>query len=93
MAARELVPQVTFKTRVRDESVDGPNPFRWEDVTSQQIFGGWTLIFFEKSFIFFSSLKSLKTLLYTLSNIESTFEFVCDLTRSGVLLERTLSRF
>jgi peroxiredoxin len=24
------LPQVTFKTRVRDESVGGPNPFRWE---------------------------------------------------------------
>lgn len=23
------VPSVVFKTRVRDESVDGPNPFRW----------------------------------------------------------------
>ncbi|MGH1357166.1 MAG: peroxiredoxin [Burkholderiaceae bacterium] len=46
MAARETVPQVTFKTRVRDESVDGPNPFRWEDVTSQQIFGGRKVIVF-----------------------------------------------
>ncbi|MGY9004120.1 MAG: redoxin family protein, partial [Rhodospirillales bacterium] len=34
------VPQVTFKTRVRDESVDGPNPFRWQDVTSDEIFSG-----------------------------------------------------
>jgi thioredoxin-dependent peroxiredoxin len=34
------VPEVTFKTRVRDESVDGPNPFRWQDVTSSEIFDG-----------------------------------------------------
>jgi peroxiredoxin len=34
------VPSVTFKTRVRDESVDGPNPFRWQDRTSDEIFNG-----------------------------------------------------
>lgn len=34
------VPQVVFKTRVRDESVEGPNPYRWQDVTSDEIFKG-----------------------------------------------------
>lgn len=32
------VPNVTFKTRVRDESIGGSNPFRWQDVTSADIF-------------------------------------------------------
>jgi thioredoxin-dependent peroxiredoxin len=33
------VPQnVIFKTRVRDESVGGSNPFRWEDVKSKDLF-------------------------------------------------------
>ena len=33
------VPQnVVFKTRVRDESVGGPNPYRWEDVKSGDLF-------------------------------------------------------
>jgi len=32
------VPNVTFKTRVRDETVEGPNPFRWQEVTSADIF-------------------------------------------------------
>jgi peroxiredoxin len=32
------IPSVTFKTRVRDESLGGDNPFRWQDVTSQEIF-------------------------------------------------------
>lgn len=31
-------PNVTFKTRVRDESVEGPNPFRWQDMTSDDLF-------------------------------------------------------
>jgi thioredoxin-dependent peroxiredoxin len=34
------VPEVTFKTRVRDESIGGDNPFRWQDVTSDEVFKG-----------------------------------------------------
>ena len=34
------VPSVIFKTRVRDESVGGPNPFRWQDVSSDELFAG-----------------------------------------------------
>jgi peroxiredoxin len=37
---QEKVPNVVFKTRVRDESVEGPNPYRWQDKTSEEIFGG-----------------------------------------------------
>jgi peroxiredoxin len=33
MAVVKRVPDVTFKTRVRDESIGGPNPYRWEDKT------------------------------------------------------------
>lgn len=40
------VPQVTFKTRVRDESVGGDNPYRWQDVTSDEIFNGKTVVVF-----------------------------------------------
>ncbi len=29
------VPKVVFKTRVRDESVGGPNPYRWQDVSTR----------------------------------------------------------
>ena len=32
------VPSVVFKTRVRDESAGGDNPFRWEDRTTQDYF-------------------------------------------------------
>jgi thioredoxin-dependent peroxiredoxin len=35
-----LVPAVVFKTRVRDERVGGDNPYRWQDVGSDEIFGG-----------------------------------------------------
>ena len=32
------VPTVTFKTRVRDESIGGENPFKWQDVSTSEIF-------------------------------------------------------
>ena len=41
-----IVPAVVFKTRVRDESVGGPNPFRWQDVNSYEYFGGKRVIVF-----------------------------------------------
>jgi peroxiredoxin len=40
------VPTVTFKTRVRDESVGGPNPYRWQDVKSDEIFRGKRVVVF-----------------------------------------------
>jgi peroxiredoxin len=32
------VPDVILKTRVRDESLEGPNPFRWQDVRTGALF-------------------------------------------------------
>ncbi|UVO52939.1 peroxiredoxin [Sphingomonas sp. SUN039] len=40
------VPNVTLKTRVRDESVEGPNPFRWQDVATHDIFAGKRIVIF-----------------------------------------------
>jgi len=40
------VPDVTFKTRVRDETVEGPNPYRWQDRTSDEIFSGRRVVVF-----------------------------------------------
>lgn len=46
MSTPSHVPDVTFKTRVRDESVGGPNPFRWQDVTSDDLFKGKKVVLF-----------------------------------------------
>jgi len=46
MSAVTRVPNVTFKTRVRDESVAGDNPYRWEDKTTGDIFGGKRVVVF-----------------------------------------------
>ncbi|MCA1494271.1 peroxiredoxin [Sinorhizobium alkalisoli] len=40
------VPAVTFRTRVRDESVGGSNPFRWQDVGSDHYFAGKRVVLF-----------------------------------------------
>jgi len=32
------IPHVIFKTRVRDDSLGGDNPFRWQDVASEEVF-------------------------------------------------------
>lgn len=40
------VPAVTFKTRVRDESIGGDNPFRWQDMTSDDYFKGKRVVLF-----------------------------------------------
>lgn len=42
----KTVPQVTFNTRVRDESIDGPNPFKWEDKTTNDYFAGKKVVVF-----------------------------------------------
>jgi len=46
MAVIEHVPDVVFKTRVRDESVGGSNPYRWQDLTTQDIFAGKKVVVF-----------------------------------------------
>jgi peroxiredoxin len=46
MAVVEHVPHVVFKTRVRDESVEGPNPYRWQDLTTEDIFAGKKVVVF-----------------------------------------------
>ena len=45
-AIDQKVPNVVFKTRVRDESVEGPNPYSWQDTTTQDLFSGKRVIVF-----------------------------------------------
>lgn len=44
--AEQQVPNVVFKTRVRDESIGGDNPFKWQDVTTKDIFAGKRIVVF-----------------------------------------------
>jgi len=40
------VPDVVFKTRVRDKSIPGPNPYRWQDVHTDELFKGKRVVVF-----------------------------------------------
>jgi thioredoxin-dependent peroxiredoxin len=42
----QQVPDVVFKTRVRDESVEGPNPYKWQDTNTKDIFAGKRVVVF-----------------------------------------------
>lgn len=46
MKRGQRLPDVTFKTRVRDETIEGPNPYRWEDKTTEYYFAGKRVILF-----------------------------------------------
>ncbi len=40
------VPRTTFKTRVRNDALGGPNPFEWKDLASDDIFKGKKVVAF-----------------------------------------------
>ncbi|MER9185006.1 peroxiredoxin [Mesorhizobium sp. M0185] len=46
MTVQKKVPFVTFLTRVHDKSVQGPNPYRWQEKTSDDYFAGKRVILF-----------------------------------------------
>ncbi len=41
-----MVPNVTFKTRVRNDALGGPNPFEWKSLSTDEIFKGKKVIVF-----------------------------------------------
>ncbi|GGC41516.1 peroxiredoxin [Novosphingobium marinum] len=43
---RKHIPDVTLKTRVRDESIGGSNPFRWQDLNVRDEFAGRRVVVF-----------------------------------------------
>lgn len=40
------VPQVVFKTRVRNDELGGPNPFEWKDLTTAEVFANKNVVIF-----------------------------------------------
>jgi peroxiredoxin len=42
----DQLPHTVFKTRVRDDSIEGPNPFRWQDMTTGDYFEGKRVVLF-----------------------------------------------
>jgi peroxiredoxin len=46
MSVGKTIPPVTFKFRVRDESIGGDNPYRWQNVTTNELFKGKKVLIF-----------------------------------------------
>jgi len=63
------VPEVTFHTRVRDESIKGPNPYRWQDVTTADLFAGKRVVVFSLPGAFTPTCST-----YQLPGYDSKFE-------------------
>ena len=40
------IPQASFKTRVRNDALEGDNPFEWKELTSDGVFGGKRAVLF-----------------------------------------------
>ncbi|EGG99683.1 Peroxiredoxin family protein/glutaredoxin [gamma proteobacterium IMCC2047] len=40
------IPNVVFKTRVRNEALGGPNPFEWKDLSTDEIFKNKNVVLF-----------------------------------------------
>ncbi|GAA6179106.1 MULTISPECIES: peroxiredoxin [unclassified Shimia] len=68
------VPNVVFKTRVRDEAIGGPNPFRWQDMTSNDYFKGKRVILFSLPGAFTPTCST-----YQLPGFEDNFDKFQDL--------------
>ena len=69
-----VVPAVIFKTRVRDESIEGPNPYRWQDVNSYDYFAGKRVILFSLPGAFTPTCST-----YQLPGFEQNFQAFKDL--------------
>ena len=67
-AEGKRVPNVVFRTRVRDESVGGDNPYRWEDVQSKDLFKRKRVVLFSLPGAFTPTCST-----YQLPNFEKLF--------------------
>ena len=63
-----IVPDVIFKTRVRDETIEGDNPYKWKDKTSDEYFKGSKVILFSLTGAFTPTCST-----YQLPNFEKLF--------------------
>lgn len=69
-------PCVVFQTRVRDENIEGPNPFRWEQVTSDSLLQGKRVALFSLPGAFTPTCST-----YQLPGFEANYDRIC---RAGI---------
>jgi peroxiredoxin len=46
VSMKATIPNVTFKTRIRNEALEGDNPFEWKDLTTAEIFDNKKVVVF-----------------------------------------------
>jgi peroxiredoxin len=63
------IPDVTFRTRVRDDAIEGPNPFRWQDMSTADYFAGKRVVLFSLPGAFTPTCST-----YQLPGFENGFE-------------------
>jgi len=69
MTLPKTLPSVTFRVRVRDESIGGDNPYKWTSVTSDDLFGGKKIVLFSLPGAFTPTCST-----YQLPGFEKNFE-------------------
>merc|ERR1712032_1739698 len=69
MTLPKTLPSVTFRVRVRDESIGGDNPYKWTSVTSDDLFGGKKVVLFSLPGAFTPTCST-----YQLPGFEKNFE-------------------
>ena len=65
---RNIVPNVVFKTRIRDETIEGDNPYKWKDKTSDEYFKNYKALLFSLPGAFTPTCST-----YQLPNFEKLF--------------------
>ncbi len=65
----KIIPEVTFKKRVRDEKIGGDNPFRWQDISSYDYFKDKKVILFSLPGAFTPTCST-----YQLPNFENLYD-------------------
>ena len=65
------VPFIVFKTRVRDDSIEGPNPYRWEDKSTYDYFGDKRVLIFSLPGAFTPTCST-----YQLPGFEQNYELI-----------------
>ena len=63
------IPETIFNVRVRDDSVGGDNPYKWENISSNDIFSGKTVLMFSLPGAFTPTCST-----YQLPDFEKLFE-------------------
>lgn len=70
----DRVPQIAWPVRVRDDSIDGPNPYRWDELSNEDVFAGRRVLVFSLPGAFTPTCST-----YQVPGFESNYNTICDM--------------